>query len=381
MDRSRSPRANVARGPTPRWHRAPRGATAVIVAICLVMLCAFLALALNVGHLFSVRGELQNAADSGALAGASDLDGTMTPITSNEPLVGAIASGSDFAERHATDTRTDVEVGGGDVEIGYWDVGTRAFTPYPTASVTPELASCLTLPCINAVRARSYRDTTHSGAVPVAFGAMLGRATNDVRAEAVAVTGGPCGMKCLGLPIVLPTGDAPTCGVDRYLTPHCTGGTYRVSFTPDTMDTGAWADLGSGAATAKCLLRNPTDDSCTETAGCKVDTDLAVATELNVINGSITSACMLVADLYAANPERKYVIPIVDADCDEKWVTTGTFKFPIDKFGTVQITTPPDCSGADKSFIVTLLCDQVTFQATVGGCAAAGTWVNPRLVK
>ncbi len=363
-----------------RSHRAPRGATAVIVAICLVMLCAFLALALNVGHMFSVRGELQNAADSAALAGAKDLDGTMTPITSNQSLEGAIASGTDFAERHSTDTHTDVEVTAGDVEIGFWDVATRTFTAYSTPSVTPELASCQTLPCINAVRARSYRDPTHSGSVPVAFGAMLGRATNEVRAEAVAVTGGPCGMKCLGLPIVLPTGDAPTCGIERYLSPECTGGSYTVAFTPDTTDTGAWADLGSGAATAKCLLRNPSDD-CTSTADCKVDQDMAVATDLSVINGSITSACQLVAALYAANPARKYVIPIVTALCDEKWVTTGKFQFPIAKFATVQITRPPDCSGSDKSFDVTILCDQVTFQASSGGCAAAGTWVDPRLVK
>jgi hypothetical protein len=50
-----------------------RGATAVIVAICLVMLIGFAALAIDVGFLYSTRNELQNVADAAALAGAGYL--------------------------------------------------------------------------------------------------------------------------------------------------------------------------------------------------------------------------------------------------------------------------------------------------------------------
>ena len=46
------------------------GAVALIVGICLVMFVAFSALAIDIGHLYVVRNELQNAADTGALAGA-----------------------------------------------------------------------------------------------------------------------------------------------------------------------------------------------------------------------------------------------------------------------------------------------------------------------
>ena len=50
--------------------KSNRGAVAVIAAIMLIVLVGFTALAIDVGHLYLVRGELKNAADAGALAGA-----------------------------------------------------------------------------------------------------------------------------------------------------------------------------------------------------------------------------------------------------------------------------------------------------------------------
>ena len=50
-----------------------KGVTIVVVAIVLVVLIGFAALAIDLGYLYIVRGELQNAADSGALAGAQVL--------------------------------------------------------------------------------------------------------------------------------------------------------------------------------------------------------------------------------------------------------------------------------------------------------------------
>ena len=61
-----------------------RGAVAIYVAILLPVLIGFAALAVDVDHVYGVRNELQNAADAGALAGASDLfddDGELTVVT------------------------------------------------------------------------------------------------------------------------------------------------------------------------------------------------------------------------------------------------------------------------------------------------------------
>ena len=47
-----------------------QGVTAVIVTILLIVFLGVAALAIDIGHLYVVRNELQNAADAGALAGA-----------------------------------------------------------------------------------------------------------------------------------------------------------------------------------------------------------------------------------------------------------------------------------------------------------------------
>ena len=45
-----------------------RGVTAIIVAVSLTMLIGFAALAIDVGYLYATKNELQNVADSAALA-------------------------------------------------------------------------------------------------------------------------------------------------------------------------------------------------------------------------------------------------------------------------------------------------------------------------
>ena len=55
------------------WLRDRKGSAIVYVAVTLVILVGFAGLAIDVGYLYLVRGELQNAADSGALAGAQVL--------------------------------------------------------------------------------------------------------------------------------------------------------------------------------------------------------------------------------------------------------------------------------------------------------------------
>jgi len=47
-----------------------RGQVIIVFVLCLFVLLGFAALAIDVGYLFSVRGELQRSADAGALAGA-----------------------------------------------------------------------------------------------------------------------------------------------------------------------------------------------------------------------------------------------------------------------------------------------------------------------
>ena len=53
--------------------RGKRGVVAVYVAIILVVLIGFVALAVDVGYMMVVRNQLQNAADASALAATRQL--------------------------------------------------------------------------------------------------------------------------------------------------------------------------------------------------------------------------------------------------------------------------------------------------------------------
>ena len=82
----------------------------VLVAICIFMIIALTALAVDIGHLVVTKNELQNAADAGALAGARVLylnDGSaVNPGANQAATAAAVANASD---------NTAVEVGAGDV--------------------------------------------------------------------------------------------------------------------------------------------------------------------------------------------------------------------------------------------------------------------------
>ncbi|MHC4321966.1 MAG: pilus assembly protein TadG-related protein [Planctomycetota bacterium] len=103
-----------------------RGATAVIVSILMAMLLGFTALAVDVGHLYVVRNELQNGADAGALAGARFLyteDGAAVNPGANTMAYNAAVL--NMSEGSAV----EVNLAAGDVQRGHWSFATRTFTP------------------------------------------------------------------------------------------------------------------------------------------------------------------------------------------------------------------------------------------------------------
>jgi Flp pilus assembly protein TadG len=161
-----------------------RGASAVTVALMLTALGGFLALVLNVGHFMVVRGQLQNACDSAALASALELDGTL------DGLERARAKAVDFAGRHQTDRGATVLIDReADVVFGNWDWDLpkeSAFTPVSESEPGAERQ-------INAVLVRAGREQTRGNPLEVFFPVFLGgREEASVTAEACAVGGAPC---------------------------------------------------------------------------------------------------------------------------------------------------------------------------------------------
>ena len=123
-----------------------RGVTAVIVALSIVVLIGAVALAVDIAHLTVVRGELQNAADAGALEGARVLynyDGSGTESVNTDANYAA----QQAALNNDSDNEA-VEVDlGSDVQRGSWDTVSHNFTPSSSMDTT----------IINAVRVTTHR--------------------------------------------------------------------------------------------------------------------------------------------------------------------------------------------------------------------------------
>jgi hypothetical protein len=171
------------------------GISAVLIAVCLVMLIGLVALSIDVSHLVVARNELQNAADAGALAGAGDLyvdDGKSVNTDANQ--IGYDAAVANFSEQFPVEVNW---TGGnaGDVQRGHWSFGMgsldRGFYPNDsTAAVTLWGVSTEELDAnpnfINAVRVRTRRQNT-----PIAswFASIFGYESFGGFAEAVAYIG------------------------------------------------------------------------------------------------------------------------------------------------------------------------------------------------
>jgi Flp pilus assembly protein TadG len=164
-----------------------RGATMVFVAICIFMIIALTALAVDIGHLVVTKNELQNAADAGALAGARVLyinDGQSVNPSANQIAIDTAISN--------TSDNIAVEVGAGDALRGHWSFAAQEFWPNETVFTPPILWDVSTEELdadpnfINAVQVTAHRDST-----PVAswFARIFGFSGFSQSATAVAYIG------------------------------------------------------------------------------------------------------------------------------------------------------------------------------------------------
>src|SRR5262249_53238079 len=77
-----------------RLIRDERGASLMFTAIAMLTVLAMAAVAIDAGMLYTAKGQAQNAADSGALAGAGSL------LQSPDDAATATTVAKDFAEKH-----------------------------------------------------------------------------------------------------------------------------------------------------------------------------------------------------------------------------------------------------------------------------------------
>ena len=108
---------------TPRARS--RGTILPMVAICMVAICGFVALAVDVGMMAVAKTEAQNAADAAALAGARSIDGSASP-----DLTAASATAKNAAKANQVLAASVVDA---DVAVQHgtyrYDISTEKFSP------------------------------------------------------------------------------------------------------------------------------------------------------------------------------------------------------------------------------------------------------------
>jgi Flp pilus assembly protein TadG len=250
----------------------------------LFVLGAFLTLSMNVGHLYSTRGELQNAADAAALAGAAELDGTRDGIDA------ARVASRTFTALHHTDAAAAVVTTDADITPGHWNPVTRVFTA-PAATVLET----------NAVRVDVGREQARGNPLPVWFGQVFmtdrfmdpgGPATTrmDVQASAIAVGGGPCFDAC-ALPVVF-----AECQLVRQDGSVSCGQIHR--FASDTQDNFGFTefDTNASAAGVRAILQN----GCTQ----------GIPGLIGVNNGNFLNAVVDAFRTFLANNVTEVTAPV-----------------------------------------------------------------------
>lgn len=230
-----------------------RGAVAVYTAIVLVVLLAFGALAVDVGHLYGVRNELNNAADAGALAGAQSLyddDGNLT-----------VENAKDEAKRVAELNPTGnvkVSIQDGGVQVGHWSFITRTFTPSDKTTQLDgwqEMGSIdldTNTEFINAVRVTVNRPDT-----PSFLAQILSFFSDENKFKQFMV--GSRGTAYLGFAGFIPPGevDWPLGLCQNFLKQ---GGHYSCSvgrLISDNDETGGWTNFDQTVLDGECTPTNP----------------------------------------------------------------------------------------------------------------------------
>jgi Flp pilus assembly protein TadG len=333
-----------------------RGATALFVVFSLVVLGGFLALALNVGHMLAVRGEIQNATDSAALAGAQDLNATAAGI---DP---ALASAVLYANQHKTDVGIAMGVTPADVVVGSWNPTTGVFTSYTVANAK----ASANVAKINAVQVSAGRQLTRGNQLPVFFGNFLGGQTGtDVAARAWAVRGGPCDSSC-DLPVAV-----ADCGLldgSGNFNPGVCGSTMRFTFGPSTTDDMGLTTLGLAGSVSTQTVHDVFQRIFS--GNCIVNHSGDV---IPISNGQNIASNPLRQD-FSSVIGTTYTAPVIHIPCPPQFVGSGTI------VGTVSITiTQVQTQGNPKYIEARVDCPSTPTRFS-GGCFYYGTWGLPRLV-
>ncbi len=172
--------------------RDRRGVTAVVIAIVITVLIGFIALAVDIGYVAVTKNELQNVADSAALAATRKLGAIYEPMNYPEQQAyvcssEAITSVAQEVAQKNTAAGMNLTIRPEDVKIGVWDRKTKLLTE--------------TIFRPDAVTVTARRDTSANGPINTFFARVFSKNDVNVAAKATAALGGLNKVGPKGLPI------------------------------------------------------------------------------------------------------------------------------------------------------------------------------------
>ena len=162
-----------------------RGAVLIFVAVLLFTIVTMAAFAIDLGLIFVARSQLQNAADSAALAAAWELldeDRLQGVPEMTAEIADARQKALDYAALNTVMTSSpavdpnNINDMGGDVVVGYLSDPTNP----------GETMSLLNPTQFNSVQVRVRRDSVLNGPIDLTFGRLLGLHEFDLAAQATA---------------------------------------------------------------------------------------------------------------------------------------------------------------------------------------------------
>jgi hypothetical protein len=154
------------------------GAIAVLAALLVVVLLSVAALAFDYGYMAWVKGELQKAADAGALAGARVLGSAANPDwAAGQATAIAIVKQNKAENKLLTDCQVD---------YGYWSMLTHTLQ---SSAITPQKTDAA------AIRVTIQKSAAKNGGpVELRFAPIFGVKTFDVSAQAIAKLNASSGL-------------------------------------------------------------------------------------------------------------------------------------------------------------------------------------------
>lgn len=185
--------------------RNEKGITMVLVALVIVLLVAFVGIGVDIGYMYVAKGQLQNAADAGALAGV----GAMYPSNTSPPLSlpspdwsSAQTSATAFVKSNKAGAAYLADGDIVSIQAGYWNLnqnptGMQAQGIIPKGKCSTSGAVCTSNAGCTSPEECLMQDVpavqvnVRKSGLPTFFARVVGWNAFSPAASAVAVTGAP----------------------------------------------------------------------------------------------------------------------------------------------------------------------------------------------